>query len=64
LNVLTKGDVREKAFAKEEVWQRLYFGKARESLRRRYYNIVARVKFRDLLAVCKRIRKEYEQEGA
>lgn len=63
-NVLTKGDTREKVYAREEVRQRLCFGGIRESLRKRYYNIVARVKFRDLLAVCKRVRKEYEQEGA
>lgn len=56
LNVFAKGDVQEKTFAKEEVWQRLCFGAARESLRKQYYNIVARVKYRHLIAVCKELK--------
>lgn len=55
-NVLAKGDAREKVYAREELRQRLCLGVYREKVRRLFYNVIARVKYRHLLDVCKELR--------
>lgn len=56
LNVLAKGEPDEKVYAREEIRQRLCLGAYREKVSRLFYNIVARAKYRHLIAVCKELR--------
>lgn len=55
-NVLAKGDAREKVYAREELRQRLCLGAYREKVRRLFCDVIARVKYRHLLDVCKELR--------
>lgn len=56
LNVLAKGEPDEKVYAREEIRQRLCLADYREKVSRLFYNIVARAKYRHLIAVCKELR--------